>query len=192
MTKRYLWPSALIVLFLVGCANRIDVQHYPFGSPIHHAHNGIEFIDMGFNEDAMREFKTALVENPYFSPALAGKGIYWALAGVPDVSWAYIALAKRYASTPDEKTFSLLASMRVSFILEGDEWFTSVSRDFDEIAATSPNNDEALYWMGVSLLKTGNRLEAEKKLRRVVELDGRYKRDAQQRLKEITFSPPNP
>ncbi len=191
--KRHLSFIALILsLYVSGCAHRIDVQHYPFGSPIHHANNGVEFIDMGLPEDAMREFKTALAENPYFSPALAGKGIYWALEDVPDVANGYIALAKRYASTPDEKSFALVMSMRVSLILGGDGWLERVSRDFDEIAAVNPNNDEALYWMGVSLIKGGDMKGAQEKLKRVVELEGRHKRDAERELRKMELNNTKP
>jgi tetratricopeptide (TPR) repeat protein len=191
--RRYLSLIALILpLVAAGCAHRIDVQHYRFGSPMHHAYNGIEFIDMGLGEDAMREFRTALVENPRFSPALAGKGIYWALAGVPDVSRGYIALAKRYAQTPDEKNFVLIASMRVALVLGGDGWFEDVTSDYEAIAAQNPNNDEALYWMGVSLLKAGDTAEAQKRLKRVVDLGGRYMRQAQRYLKEMGSPVPNP
>jgi len=90
MIERRFFLIALIFCVISGCAHRIDVQHYPFGSPMHHAENGIEFIDLGFTDDAVREFKTALTDNPRFSPALAGKGIYWAVLGVPDVAVGYI------------------------------------------------------------------------------------------------------
>jgi tetratricopeptide (TPR) repeat protein len=183
-------PHLLIIVLILfvcsaGCAHRIDVQHYPFGSPIHHAENGVEFIDMGFTEDALREFNTALSDNPRFSPALAGKGIYWAVEGLPEVSEGYIEIAKGYATQNNEKVFVLLASMRVSLINDGDGWLDRVTRDFDEIAAISPDNDRALFWMGVSLLKADRVDEARKDLRRVVELEGTYKRKAEQYLKEI-------
>ncbi len=184
--KRYLLLIALIpFLFSTGCAHRIDVQHYPFGSPMHHAENGMEFIDMGFDEDALREFDTALTDNPRFSPALAGKGIYWAIEGVPDVSEGYIDLAKRYTAQNGEKAFVLVASMRVSFIIGNDGWLDQVTRDFDEATASNPNNDRALFWMGVSLLKAGRVEEARKDLKKVVDLEGTYKRKAEQYLKEM-------
>jgi tetratricopeptide (TPR) repeat protein len=184
--KRYLLFIALIpFLCSIGCAHRIDVQHYPFGSPMHHAENGLEFIDMGFTEDALREFDTALSDNPRFSPALAGKGIYWAMEGVPDVSEGYVALAKRYTTQNGEKIFVLLASMRVSLIIGNDGWLDEVTRDFDEITTSSPNNDRALFWMAVSLLKEGRVEEARKDLKKVVELEGKYKRKAEQYLREM-------
>ncbi|MBN2225665.1 MAG: tetratricopeptide repeat protein [Deltaproteobacteria bacterium] len=185
MIERHFLPIALIVLFLSGCAHRIDVQHYPFGSPIHHAENGIAFIDMGFSEDAMREFKTALSDNPQFSPALAGKGIYWAIEGVPDVSKGYVELAKLYAAKDNEKVLALIASMRVSLIIADDGWLDRVTDDFSKIMSVSPNNDRALFWMGVSLIRAGNLEEAKKDLKKVVELEGMYKREAERYLKEI-------
>ncbi len=185
MIERHVLPIALIVFFLSGCAHRIDVQHYPFGSPIHHAENGIAFIDMGFSQDAMREFKTALNDNPQFSPALAGKGIYWALEGVPDISKGYIELAKLYAAKDSEKVLALVASMRVSLIIGDDGWLDRVTADFDMIMSVAPNNDRALFWMGVSLLKAGSMEEARKDLKKVIELEGTYKRDAERYLKEM-------
>jgi tetratricopeptide (TPR) repeat protein len=184
MNERYFLTIALIAFFLSGCAHRIDVQHYPFGSPIHHAENGIAFINMGFSEDAMREFKTALNDNPQFSPALAGKGIYWAIEGVPDVSRGYIELAKLYASRDSEKVLALIASMRVSLVIGGDGWLDRVTEDFDKVISIAPNNERALFWMGVSLLKAGKTDDAVKDLKRVVELEGMYKREAERYLKE--------
>jgi tetratricopeptide (TPR) repeat protein len=185
MTERHFLTIALIVFFLSGCAHRIDVQHYPFGSPIHHAENGIAFIDMGFSEDAMREFKTALNDNPEFSPALAGKGIYWALEGMPDVSEGYIELAKRYAVKDNEKVLALVASMRVSLIIGREGWLDRVTGDYNEIMKVAPNNDRALYWMGVSLIKAGKAEEAKKDLKKVIESEGMYKREAERYLKEM-------
>jgi tetratricopeptide (TPR) repeat protein len=185
MIERYALPITLIVFLLSGCASRIDVQHYPFGSPIHHAENGITFIDMGFPDDAMREFETALADNPQFSPALAGKGIYWALEGVPDVSDGYIDLAKRYAAKDNETVFALLSSMRTNLIIGREGWLDRVTADFDSILSISPNNDRALYWMGVALIKAGKGDEARKDLKKVIDLEGVYKRDAERYLKEI-------
>lgn len=185
MIERHILPIALIGFFLFGCAHRMDVQHYPFGSPIHHAENGITFIDMGFPEDAMREFETALADNPEYSPALAGKGIYWAIEDVPDVSAGYIALAKLYAAKGSETVFTLLASMRTSLIIGGEGWLERVTADFDTIQSLSPNNDRALYWMGVSLIKAGRTEEAVKNLKKVVDLQGAYKTEAERHLREI-------
>jgi tetratricopeptide (TPR) repeat protein len=185
MIERHILPIALIVFFLFGCVHRIDVQHYPFGSPIHHAENGIAFVDMGFPEDAMREFETALADNPQFSPALAGKGIYWAIEDVPDVSEGYIELAKQYAAEGNETVLALLASMRTSLIIGRDGWLDRVTTDFDSIQSISPNNDKALFWMGVSLIKAGKTEEARKDLKKVIELEGTYKRDAERYLREI-------
>lgn len=185
MIERHFLTIALIVFFLSGCAHRIDVQHYPFGSPIHHAENGISFIDMGFSEDAMREFKTALNDNPQFSPALAGKGIYWALEGVPDVSEGYIELANLYAAKDNEKVLVLVASMRVSLIIGDDGWLDRVTDDFSKIMSVAPNNDRALFWMGVSLIRSGRMEEARKDLKKVIELEGMYKREAERYLREM-------
>jgi len=185
MSERYILPIALIVFLVSGCAHRIDVQHYPFGSPMHHAENGMAFIDMGFSEDAEREFETALNDNPRFSPALAGKGIYWAMEGVPDVSGGYIELAKQFAVKGNETVFALLASMRVALILEQEGWLDTVSADFNSIMEISPNNDRALYWMGVSLIKAGRTDEARKNLKKVIELEGTYKRDAERYINEM-------
>jgi tetratricopeptide (TPR) repeat protein len=185
MIERYVLPITLIAVFLSGCAHRIDAQHYPFGSPIHHAENGIAFIDMGFSEDAMREFEAALADNPQFSPALAGKGIYWAIEGVPDVSEGYIELAKRYAAKDNETAFALVASMRAAMTVGRSGWLDRVTNDFDIVMSISPNNDRALFWMGVSLIKAGNVEEAKKDLKKVVDLEGTYKRDAERYLKEI-------
>jgi Flp pilus assembly protein TadD len=60
-----------------------------------------------------------------------------------------------------------------------------VTRDFDEITTSSPNNDRALFWMAVSLLKEGRVEEARKDLKKVVELEGKYKRKAEQYLREM-------
>jgi len=185
MTKRYLSSLLVLMLWGFGCAHRIDVQYYPFGSPMHHAQNGMEFLDMGLTQDAMREFETALADNPTFSPALAGKGIYWAIEDVPDVSDGYIELSKRYAAKGNETVFALLASMRVALIVGRDGWLDRVTADFDTIMSISPNNDRALYWMGVSYIKAGKIEEACKDLKKVIDLEGAYKRDAERYLKEI-------
>lgn len=185
MIERHILPIALIAILTSGCAHRIDVQHYPFGSPIHHAENGIAFIDMGFSQDAMREFEAALDDNPRFAPALAGKGIYWAMEGVTDVSEGYVELAKRYAQKGNETVLARVASMRVGLIVGHEGWLERVAADFDEITAVSPNNDRALFWMGVSLIKAGKTEEGKKDLKKVIELEGTYKRDAERYLKEM-------
>jgi len=74
--------------------------------------------------------------------------------------------------------------MRVSLIIGDEGWFERVSEDYNRIMAISPENDRALYWMAIALMKEGDLEEASKKLKKVVELEGTYKRQAQRFLKE--------
>ena len=177
----------ILILFsyIFGCASTIDVEAYPFGSPMHHVYNGVKFLDMGFMDDAFREFSSALKSEPYLSPGLAGKGIYWSMLGIPDVSRGYIILARKNAKGTSEEVFAILSSMRVEVTLENGDWFEVLSQNFDEVMNIDPNRSQAYYWMGLGLYKSGDTVGAVNKLTKVIDLGGRYKKRAEDLLKEL-------
>ncbi|MBN1883142.1 MAG: hypothetical protein JW885_13325 [Deltaproteobacteria bacterium] len=163
----------------------MTVQTYPFGSPMHHVSNGMAFLDMGLLDDAFREFDAALEGDPVFSPAYAGKGIYWSMMGLSDVSQGYMSLAIAYAENSREEVFALVASMQRELILKDDGWFDVVTRTFDKVIEIAPDNGAAYYWMGVSLIKIGDVDGAGEKLRRAASLTGTYKNKSEQLLLEL-------
>jgi tetratricopeptide (TPR) repeat protein len=182
--------SLLITIFfsliaLAGCAGTINVEKYPFGSPIHHVYNGVSFLDMGLNDDAFREFTSALQDDKQYSPGYAGKGIYWAIEGVPDVALGYIKLSLKYAGDDKEKVLALNSSMRVQVTLESEDWFDTVSENFSRIEEKGEADAQTYYWMGMALLKNGDTAGAYEKFEKSTELVGRYKRLSEQQLKKI-------
>lgn len=175
----------ILLSAVFGCASTIDVKMYTFGSPMHHVYNGIEFLDMGFMDDAFREFSSAIKAKPYLSPGFAGKGIYWSMLRLPDVSRGYIILARKNANSTSEEVFAILASMRVEVTIENGDWFEVLSQNFDEVMDIDPNRSQAYYWMGLGLYKSGDTVGAVDKLKKVVDLGGRYKKRAEDILKEL-------
>ncbi len=171
--------------FVFGCARTIDVEAYPFGSPMHHVYNGMKFLDMRFMDEAFREFSSALEAEPYLSGGFAGKGIYWSMLGIPDVSRGYIILARKNAKNTSEEVFAILSSMRVEVTIENGDWFEVLSQNFDEIMDIDPNRSQAYYWMGLGLYKTGDTVGAVDKFTKVTELGGKYKKIAEDLLKEL-------
>ena len=174
-----------ILPILLCCARTIDVEAYPFGSPMHHVYNGMKFLDMGFMDEAYREFSTALKAEPYLSSGFAGKGIYWSMLGVPDVSRGYILLARGNAKNPSEEAFAILSSMRVEVTIEEGDWFEVLSQNFDEMMDIDPNRSQSYYWMGLGFYKNGDTKEATEKLKRAVDIGGKYKKKAEDLLKEL-------
>ena len=174
-----------MITFILGCARTIDVEAYPFGSPIHHVYNGVKFLDMGFMDEAFREFSSALEAEPYLSSGFAGKGIYWSMLGLPDVSRGYIILARKNTKNTSEEVFAILSSMRVEVTVQNGDWFEVLSQNFDEIMDIDPNKSQAYYWMGLGLYKTGDTAGAADKLTEVTELGGRYRKRAEELLKEL-------
>ncbi|MBN1574408.1 MAG: hypothetical protein JW984_14515 [Deltaproteobacteria bacterium] len=177
---------ALIVL-ITGCAGTINVEQYPFGSPIHHVNNGIRFLDLGLNDDAFREFALAIKDNGKYSPGYAGKGIYWSIVGVPDVALGYISLSMKYAEDPRDQAFAHKSSMRVQVTLEEDGWFDKVKNSFSEIEKREGIDAQTYYWMGMALLKKGDTSGAVENFKKAAVLVGRYKKLSEQQLKEIDF-----
>jgi len=172
-------------LCIMGCAHSMTVQTYPFGSPMHHVANGMAFLDMGLMDDAFREFSAALEEDPLFSPAYAGKGIYWSMMGLPDVSQGYVFLAVAYAENSREEVFALVASMQRRLIFKDDGWFEEVARTFEEVIEIAPDNGAAYYWMGVSLVEIGDIDGAGEKLERAAGLAGAYRNKSEQLLLDL-------
>jgi len=179
--------SLLVGLCIAGCTHSMTVQAYPFGSPMHHVSNGMAFLDMGLLDDAFREFDAALEEDPVFSPAYAGKGIYWSMMGLTDVSQGYISLAGAYAENSREEVFALVASMQRDLILKQDGWFEEVTQTFDRIVEMSPENGAAYYWMGVSLMEIGDIDDAGEKLKRAASLTGMYRTKSEQLLMDLNI-----
>ena len=177
--------SLLVGLCIMGCAHSMTVQSYPFGSPMHHVSNGMAFLDMDLLDDAFREFDAALEQDPVFSPAYAGKGIYWSMLGLTDVSQGYIHLAGAYAENTREEVFALVALMQRELIFREDGWFEEVTRTFDDIIEISPDTGAAYYWMGVSLLEIGDIDDARDKLKRSASLSGTYKKKSEQLLMDL-------
>ena len=176
--------SSLIIL-IAGCAGTINVEQYPFGSPIHHVNNGIRFLDLGLNDDAFREFASALGDNKKYSPGYAGKGVYWSIVGVPDVALGYIQLSIKYAADSREEILAHKSSMRVQVSLEEGDWFDTVKNSFSEIEKRGGADSQTYYWMGMALLKTGDTPTAVEYFKKATELTGRYKKLSEQQLKEI-------
>ena len=179
--------SLIVGLCIIGCANTMTVQTYPFGSPMHHVSNGMAFLDMGLLDDAFREFDAALEEDPVFSPAYAGKGIYWSMMGLADVSQGYIGLASAYAENSREEVFALVVSMQRELILKENGWFDDVTQTFDKVVEISPDSGAAYYWMGVSLIEIGDIDDAYEKLNRAASLTGLYRRKAEQLLVDLNI-----
>jgi len=180
-------PFFILVCLLVaisGCAYSTSTEMYPFGSPMHHVFNGMQFLNMGLNEDAERELSLALSSDPLFSPAYAGKGVYWAIAGYGDISRGYLSLAKKYAKNQSENAFYLLLSMQAELSLNEEGWLKRLRADYDEVVKIEPANSLAHYWMGLGLFKSGDFEEASEKLRRVVELNGKNRKEAEGLLEE--------
>jgi tetratricopeptide (TPR) repeat protein len=154
---------------------------------MHHVSNGMAFLDMGLLDDAFREFDAALEEDPVFSPAYAGKGIYWSMMGLVDVSQGYISLASAYAENSREEVFALVASMQRELLLKQDGWFEEVSQTFDRIIEMSPENGAAYYWMGVGLVEIGDIDDAGEKLKRAAGLAGMYRAKSEQLLMDLNI-----
>ncbi|GEM_PF-2732777 len=174
-----------LIILSAGCAGTINVEQYPFGSPIHHVNNGVRFLDLGLNDDAFREFASALKDNKKYSPGYAGKGIYWSIVGVPDVAIGYIRLSIKYADDSREEVFAHRSSMRVQVSLEEGDWLDTVKTNFSEIEKRGGTDAQTYYWMGMALLKTGDTPTAVENFKKAAELIGRYKRLSEQQLKEM-------
>jgi len=179
--------TLLVGLCIMGCANSMTVQTYAFGSPMHHVSNGMAFLEMDLLDDAFREFDAALEENPVFSPAYAGKGIFWSVMGLADVSQGYMYLACAYTENSREEVFALVASMQRELILKEDGWFEEVNRAFDQVIEISPDNGAAYYWMGVCLIEVGRIDEASEKLKHAAGIAGAYKRKSDQLLLDLNL-----
>jgi tetratricopeptide (TPR) repeat protein len=179
--------ASYLIVLIAGCVGTINVEQYPFGSPIHHVNNGIRFLDLGLNDDAFREFASAINDKEKYSPGYAGKGIYWSIVGVPDVAIGYISLSLKYAGDPREELFAHKSSMRVQVTLEEEGWLDEVKNSFSEIEKREGTDAQTYYWMGMALLKTGDTPGAAEHFKKAAESAGRYKRLSEQQLKEIDF-----
>lgn len=185
MKIKAVFVAFYLIVLIAGCAGTINVEQYPFGSPIHHVNNGIRFLDLGLNDDAFREFASAIKDNDKYSPGYAGKGIYWSIVGVPDVALGYISLSLKYAEDPRDQLFAHKSSMRVQVTLEEEGWFDKVMENFSEIEKRQGTDAQSYYWMGMALLKTGDTPGAAEHFKKAAESAGRYKRLSEQQLKEI-------
>ncbi len=187
MTKKHIIIALFFsyMLLLIGCAGTINVEKYPFGSPIHHVNNGIRFLDMGFTDDAFREFASAIKDDKHFSPGYAGKGIYWSMVGVPDVAQGYIHLSLKFADDVKEEIFALKSSMRVEINNKGENWLKTVYNNFSNIDKKGGVDAQVYYWMGTALINSGDSTGAHKYFKKATELTGRYKRLSEQQLKKI-------
>jgi len=188
--KRIIIAIFLSQILLIGCAGTINVEKYPFGSPIHHVNNGIRFLDMGFTDDAFREFTLAIKDDKHFSPGYAGKGIYWSMVGVPDVAQGYIHLSLKYADDTKEEIFALKSSMRVEVSIKGENWLNTVTDNFTNISKKGGVDAQTYYWMGTALLNAGDLSGAHKYFRKATELVGKYKRLSEEQLKNNQMETP--
>jgi tetratricopeptide (TPR) repeat protein len=194
--SRFLVVLAAGVL-MVSCGPKAQQPLSHLDTPEHHTFTGIRLLNQEKFADAGREFELALQLNSRYARARAGAGLVKACQGDFTGGLESLKQAEEYTRNDQEKIFVLAGFIRVNTLsraaclrigteCEPDEaWLRSSKDAFDRAVLIDPKAASAYYFMGEAYLAALDLDRSGRMFSRVLDLNGDYIREADDRWKLV-------
>jgi len=179
----------MIALFLVcGCSQGTLPAWNYLDSADHHVRSGMKLLSMGKYDDAMREFDQAKALESNLSGAYAGSGLVLGYRGnfreaFHDMTKA-VALAKNEQERIDAHV-GLIRLYALGKASASPHWLERAEGVYEMVIESSPENSAAHYFVGEAYREAGDFQKAKELFRKVLDIDGTYVVEAQNKLSLI-------
>ncbi len=186
--KRVAWAAAMLsILVAFGCASTTKgvKQMSQMDLPEHHYFMGMNFLDKGEIDKALREFTRAKDLDPEYAPARVGIGLVLAQKGKFDEAFASMKKAKKLSSSKAERVIYHTGMIRLYTTWQGKDWLGKAEDQFNDAIDLDKNNPAPYYYMALAY-KTAQEYErASMEFRRVIDLNKGYVEQADNGWKDI-------
>jgi len=193
---RFLVVAAAGVL-MISCGPKAQQPLHRLDTPEHHTFAGIRLLDQEKFADVGREFELALRLDPRYAKAYAGTGLVKAYQGDFTGGLESLKQAEKHVRSDEEKIFvrvgyirvntlSHAACLRIGTECKPDDAWLKYSKDaFDQAMLIDPKAAAAYYFMGECYLTALDLDQSGRMFDRVLNLNGEYVKEADNRLKLV-------
>ena len=186
--QRFLSTTLLLtgLIFMAACAGTGRKPAGVMDNPVHHYQVGMDFIEKGKLEHALREFELALQLDKNYGPALAGKGLVIVYQGSDD-GLRLILKGERKARTSEEKVWAIVAEIRAYIqmarqnMISENQLILKSKEAFKRGKVIDSSSPELYFYMGEAYLQALDFQRAEQMYARVKNLKNGFEQKADQR-----------
>jgi lipoprotein NlpI len=190
------WTGVFIaVLFsLDSCAPKPVPLGVTLDTPEHHMLSGMKLLELGRNQDALREFNLTKQKDPSFSGPYVGSGLVWACLADWDKASQEMEKAKERIKTDEELVFFYVGLIRFYIIGKqsvAENWLTAAEGAYKDAVKLIPKASEAHFYMGKAYKDSGDLGKASVLFEKVLEIDTTHVDEARADLNLIKQSQGN-
>ena len=186
--QRFLSTTLLLtgLILMAACAGTGRKPAGVMDNPVHHYQVGMDFIEKGKLEHALREFELALQLDKNYGPALAGKGLVIVYQGSDD-GLRLILKGERKARTSEEKVWAIVAEIRAYIqmarqnMISENQLILKSKEAFKRGKVIDSSSPELYFYMGEAYLQALDFQRAEQMYARVKNLKNGFEQKADQR-----------
>ena len=186
--QRFLSTTLLLtgLIFMAACAGTGRKPAGVMDNPVHHYQVGMNFIEEGKLDQALREFELALQLDKNYGPALAGKGLVLVSQG-NDEGLRLISKGQRKARTKEEKIWTVVAEIRAYIqmarlnMISENQLILKSKEAFKRGKIIDSNSPELYFYMGEAYLQALDFQRAESMYAQVKNLKNGFEQKADQR-----------
>jgi len=183
------------VIFLLSCGPKAQKPLSQLDTPEHHTSTGIRLLQQQKLVDAGREFELALGLDPGYAKAHIGSGLVNACQNDFTGGLAALKQAEKHVRTDEEKIFLRVGYIRVNTMSHAeclhigteckpdDAWLKYSEDAFDQAVLIDPKAAAPHYFMGEAYLTALDLDRAGRMFSRVLDLNGAYVKEADDRWK---------
>ena len=140
--------SVVLLGLITGCGPKPAPQKSLLDTPENHYNQGMRELDKGNLEDAADEFGRATALDPDYPGGYVGMGLVWAEKG--DFKEALNSVDKGIKKDKDRPASYVAKGRILTTQKKGDEWIEDAVKPFEKALDLDPDNEEALFYLGLA------------------------------------------
>jgi hypothetical protein len=170
--KRLMLLLVVLTMAVAGCGGaKPAASTSVMESPEYHYKNGLNYLNRGQIDDAMRSFDRAIALAPKGPLGYIGKGLAFGKKGDFNAAFENMETAKGYEEKGIESNIGMI---RLLSMQRGEDWVKKSEKEFKSAKDKDPNNAALYYYMGEAYKVSFDFDKASDMFRKVVEMNKEY------------------
>jgi len=153
---KYWGYATVIIMLLIGCAQKGRAPLSALDTPVHHVETGMRLLADHEHVDALKSFKSALELAPCYSSAWRGKGLVLGYQGKEKAALDAMTKARQYSENAKEKAEAYVGMLQLYTLFKGKQWLNKSEDAYNKAIAAVHDLPEAHYHMGIAYKDANN------------------------------------
>ncbi len=136
---------AIAAVMAAGCSTKIAPPTSVMDTPDYHYKNGLNYLDKGQPDEALRSFDRAIALAPKSPLGYTGKGLVLGTKGDFKAAFEAMETAQGFENTGIE---SRIGMIRLLSMQRGEDWVKKSEKEFKTAREKDPNSARLFFYMG--------------------------------------------